>query len=709
MFSNGNIDITGGNTLAIGGSGTISFGLQAGAGKIINILGGSGVAVAGSAATAGALNTTPLGDATHVPVLTGGAWAGKMAAWKVKTAQTITFNNPGAQNYGTTPALTATATSGLPVTFTSSTPLVATITSGGVLTFVSAGTATITAHQAGNDTYAAAPEISRTFIVNAVTPGAPTIGTVTAGDEQATVSFTAPANNGGAAITSYSVTVSPADVPPVYGVSSPIVVTGLTNGQSYTFTVTATNLAGTGPASGVSSGVTPQEQAAPTATVQAITAALQVGATLTGHYTYSDENGDLEGISTYKWYRSDDAAGLNKTAIAGATAITYVLQSADTGKYISFEVTPVAAAGIAQGTSVESVPVGAVVAAPAPSDGGGSYTPPAPVTEIKNGGSTTAANLTALVSGGKTLTVEADKGAKLVFDTDALKGIGGQTSGSIQVEMKDVSPAHQEALPGKQVFSLTVSSGSGTISNFGGAVTVSLPYELKKGESVDEVTVWHLASDGTMTEIPCTYNPETGLATFTVTHFSLYVVGVDIPWSNPFTDVTKSDWFYGAVEFVSRNQLMQSTGGTAFGPGTVVTRAMLVTILWRLEGAPTAQSGAFTDVRSGAWYADAVAWASGNGIVAGYDGKFSPESDLTREQLAAILYRYAAHKGYEMSGLADLSAYADAPSDWALEGMRWAVGQKLLQGSEAGLNPRGSADRAQAATILQRFIEGIAK
>lgn len=171
--------------------------------------------------------------------------------------QTITFANPGAQDYGTSPTLGATASSGLTVTFTSATTGVCTITSGGILAFVTAGTCTVNADQAGDSSFQPAPQVSRSFTVNPVVPAAPIIGTAIAGDTQASVAFTAPTNTGGTAITSYTVTVSPADVAPVSGASSPIVVTGLTNGQAYTFTVTADNVAGTGPASMASNSITP--------------------------------------------------------------------------------------------------------------------------------------------------------------------------------------------------------------------------------------------------------------------------------------------------------------------------------------------------------------------------------------------------------------------------------------------------------------------
>ena len=191
--------------------------------------------------------------------------------------QTITFNNPGAQNFGTTPTLTATSDSGLTPTFTSSTTGVCTITSGGALTFVTAGTCTINADQAGNGSYLAAPQVSRTFTVNPVVPGAPTIGTATmalAGEVD--IAFTAPISNGGVAITGYTVTAQPGGAT-VVGASSPIRFAGLSAGTSYTFTVAATNSAGTGSASAASNAVTP----APALVAGPVSTSLPYGATAT--------------------------------------------------------------------------------------------------------------------------------------------------------------------------------------------------------------------------------------------------------------------------------------------------------------------------------------------------------------------------------------------------------------------------------------------
>jgi large repetitive protein len=196
-------------------------------------------------------------------------------------SQNITFNNPGPQNFGTTRTLTANSSSGLQVTFNSSTTGVCTITSDGALTFVAAGSCTIAANQAGNTAYSAAPSISQTFAVNAVAPGAPTIGTATAGDGEATVTFTAPASSGGVSITGYTVTASPGGATSS-GTRSPIKVTGLTNGTAYTFTVAATNSAGTGAASGASNSVTPGVTSQPVITAQVLPDAVQ-NAPYSGH------------------------------------------------------------------------------------------------------------------------------------------------------------------------------------------------------------------------------------------------------------------------------------------------------------------------------------------------------------------------------------------------------------------------------------------
>lgn len=188
-------------------------------------------------------------------------------------------------------------------------------------------------------------------------------------------------------------------------------------------------------------------------------------------------------------------------------------------------------------------------------------------------------------------------------------------------------------------------------------------------------------------------------------------------WTNPFTDVSKDAWYYDAVQYVNENGLMAGTSASTFAPDLTTTRGMIVTILYRLEGAPDIEDEIwgypFQDVDADAYYATAVYWARMNGIVAGYsDELFGPNDTITREQMAVILYRYAQYKGYDTTAKADLSKYTDAAQvgSWAVEAIRWANAEGLVNGtSNTTLTPKGSATRAQAAVILTRFCEQYAE
>ena len=179
-----------------------------------------------------------------------------------------------------------------------------------------------------------------------------------------------------------------------------------------------------------------------------------------------------------------------------------------------------------------------------------------------------------------------------------------------------------------------------------------------------------------------------------------------------FDDVDASAWYADGVYYVAGQGIMNGSGNGAFSPDTVMSRAMLVQVLYNLEGQPETDASAFTDVAADAWYADAVAWAADAGIVTGVsDTTFAPDVTMTREQIATILYRYAAYKGYDMTTSNDLSGYADAGEigSYAVEAMGWANGAGLITGSTATtLKPLGSATRAEVATILMRFLESVA-
>ena len=183
----------------------------------------------------------------------------------------------------------------------------------------------------------------------------------------------------------------------------------------------------------------------------------------------------------------------------------------------------------------------------------------------------------------------------------------------------------------------------------------------------------------------------------------------------PFTDVDEDAWYYDSVAYVYEKGLMNGTAADKFSPAVSTTRGMIVTILYNLEGKPAAGTAAFEDVSADAWYAKSVAWAAENGIVTGYgDGKFGPEDTITREQFAAILFRYAKLKGYDVSvgENTNILSYTDALSisEYAIPAMQWACGAGLINGvTESTLAPTGSATRAQAAKILMMFCQNVAQ
>ena len=242
--------------------------------------------------------------------------------------------------------------------------------------------------------------------------------------------------------------------------------------------------------------------------------------------------------------------------------------------------------------------------------------------------------------------------------------------------------------------------------------TVTITATPDQGYQVNAVTVTDRFGDA----VRVTENSD-GTYTFTMPNGQVTItatfVETEEPVGEPFLDVNEGDWFYDAVAYAYENGLMDGVGGNRFAPNSATTRAQLVTILYRLEGQPAVSGDLpFTDVEAGTWYTNAVVWAAQNGIVNGVgDDTFAPGNDLTREQLVTILYRYAESKGYDVSASADLAGYPDGEEiqAYAREAMAWAVAENIIQGMEDDtLKPAGNASRAQIATILMRFCEGVA-
>ena len=205
---------------------------------------------------------------------------------------------------------------------------------------------------------------------------------------------------------------------------------------------------------------------------------------------------------------------------------------------------------------------------------------------------------------------------------------------------------------------------------------------------------------------------EDGSVTIPFSHASQYAIVIDthshatVDVSDLFIDIAPDAWYKDAVQYAYDNGLMTGVSATEFDPEATTTRAMIVSILARLENVTTAEAAGFADVDDNDWYATAVNWAANVGVVNGYeDNTFRPNTAITREQLAAILMNYAAYKGEDVSNRADLTSYTDQPSTWAEEAMQWAVAEGLISGVTADtLQPQGAATRAQVAAILQRFL-----
>lgn len=204
-----------------------------------------------------------------------------------------------------------------------------------------------------------------------------------------------------------------------------------------------------------------------------------------------------------------------------------------------------------------------------------------------------------------------------------------------------------------------------------------------------------------------------GSVSLPLSHASQYAIVIDdhshaaTDVSEIFTDVPANHWAQAAIQYVYDNGLMTGVSDTAFAPEATTTRAMIVSMLARMENVTSAADAGFTDVAADDWYATAVNWAAANGIVNGIsDDTFAPNDPITREQLAAMLMNYAQWKGQDTSARADLSGYSDAPSTWASEAVQWAVAEGLLAGvTDDQLQPHGQATRAQVAAIMQRFLE----
>lgn len=271
-----------------------------------------------------------------------------------------------------------------------------------------------------------------------------------------------------------------------------------------------------------------------------------------------------------------------------------------------------------------------------------------------------------------------------------------------------LNAAQQRAL-GSQAATATLANASVLVDGAAASYPAGSVRAAVAVNAADDLTAWSLADDGSISAVGGAYDAGQQTYAFDV------VNGVTAIARFPFTDVVAGTWYYGAAAYAYNNGLFAGMTPTTFAPDATMTRAMLVSVLWRLAGEPAPKApNTFVDVPDGAWYTDAVTWAAENGVVSGIGGsRFDPSGFVTREQTAEILYNYAHSKGYDVSARADLTAFPDAASvsGWAEEALSWANAAGLINGTvrdgQTILDPQGSASRAQVAMILMNYVEHV--
>lgn len=329
--------------------------------------------------------------------------------------------------------------------------------------------------------------------------------------------------------------------------------------------------------------------------------------------------------------------------------------------------------------------------------------------------------------------------AELKLDDAAMRAIVDQAKGDvIKFNFDDVGTARlnykqKEAVKDMDVrkgYEAYITVNGVRISDFrGGNVEIIVPYTVPAGERVAGFSVWYIDDNGKIEKQKSTYDGKNKW--FVVSHFSDYVIVYDENDANvagcakdetcpinAYTDVDEQAWYHDGVHYCIEEGLMNGVGSNLFAPNGITTRGQIVTILWRLEGQPLVEvAEGFNDVFESDWYNNAIRWASANKIVNGYGDTFGPNDAITREQMAAILWRYCKYKGIDVSvgEETNILSYEDAfdISSWAMEAMQWACGSGLIQGIEKNntmyLDPQGNAVRSQSATMIYRFCTEIKK
>ncbi len=525
-------------------------------------------------------------------------------------------------------------------------------------------------------------------------PGQPTGVKAVAGNGSATITFTAPADNGGSPIETYIAVSSPGGKT-AESTGSPIVFTGLANGVDYTFTVRAYNAAGAGPESEVSNTVTP-------------VAPSEEGGGSSGGGT--DEEGSSgtsgnggagagspqepvtvdvqEGIATVTM-TIKAAAGTNGGVIASVTA-----------GQINDVINRALEAAKAQGIGVKA----AIVIRIEAGEGAADIETRIPQAAMEQAASSGLASLTFSTSI-----------LSAAFDTETLMTIAKETTGDVSFHLSKgdssgMSPAAQRLVGDRPVFDLAVTGGDRTISQFGGGVTISVPYTPKAGEDTDAVVIYYLSGAGGPAVVAeSRYIPGTGTVRFRTNHFSVYGVGYN-PVS--FADVTGQAWYGKAVGFIAAREITSGTGDGLFSPDAVLTRGSFLVMAMRAYGITPANpsSDNFSDAGN-TYYTGYLAAAKQLGIAQGVDsGRFDPEREITRQEMFTLLKNVlgTVHRlpdgkvgsGETLSGFADHGEI----EPWAKEAVALMAENGLIRGSGGRLRPADPATRAEMAQLLYNLL-----
>jgi hypothetical protein len=333
-----------------------------------------------------------------------------------------------------------------------------------------------------------------------------------------------------------------------------------------------------------------------------------------------------------------------------------------------------------------------------------------------------------MTADGEGLTIKLPN-STVTFDAEALEAIAEQTAGDAlmlnvdPITENDLNAAQKAAadeLDMLEVYDIYLTSGDKRISDFGsGRATITVQHKLGTDRQPGGVVAWYLADSGAKTKLPTSATAEE--TTFTVPHLSNYALAYDktLPGActkdetcpmTAFSDLDKGAWYHDGVHWALAQGVMNGVGNGLFDPNGPTSRAMIVTMLYRMEGEPASDYAmTFKDVESGKWYTEAIRWAAENGIVTGYSADaFGPTDDVSREQIVTILLRYAKYKGVDTNAgeLKPLTGFDDTRdiSDWAVKAFRWAVDAGIINGTGDGkISPKLDASRAQVATMLMRY------